>query len=58
MKVLYSIPVVLVVIIISSLLMFSSTGYERAYGQQEQTQNDPVNIEQEIETNLTLGKPL
>src|SRR4249919_2243637 len=56
MQVLYSIPVTLVMAILSSLLVFSSTNYEMAYGQQEQDQINSIDMKQEM--NLTLGNPL
>ena len=58
MKLMYSIPLFLMAIILSSLLTFSSTSRELVYGQQEQNQTGTIDIHQELEMNLTLGKPL
>jgi hypothetical protein len=60
MKVLYSIIVVVATTMVLSLLLFSSIEDKLVYAQQqEQNQTDVIDMQQEeIEMNLTLGKPI
>ena len=43
--------------ILSSLLTFS-TSHELVYGRQEENQTGTIDMSQELQMNLTLGKPL
>ncbi len=58
MKYLYAILIVVTTTMIAPLLLFSSTYDDLAYAQQHKEKNQTIDIKQEEQMNLNLGKPI
>ena len=58
MKFLYAILVVVTTTMVAPLSLFSSTYDELVYAQQHKEENQTIDIQQEEQMNLNLGKPI